>query len=242
MRSSNKCSTSPATAPATAPAGFAFSHVTISPLLAPATSASLGLPPVPLLRKTQSIIHALRAMRPDPPGPAFAESLFGGQGLPVVECNCCAAVANAARHDEALDRLGRSEELLEAVVALLRSDCRRAAGHAARALGNLAYLPANCDLIHARSARDVVQGVLALAAGDAAPEDRAAARALFAVGNLSGNARFCAAFGASEPLARRLRALQAAGDPARREAANRAVAVLANSQFGTRTWRHLERL
>lgn len=54
-----------------------------------------------------------------------------------MEANCCAAIGNCALREDVLDRLGKSQGIMSAIIHLLENGSYWAQGHAARALGNL---------------------------------------------------------------------------------------------------------
>jgi len=54
-----------------------------------------------------------------------------------MEANCCAVIGNCALREDVLDRLGKSQGIMSAIIHLLENGSYWAQGHAARALGNL---------------------------------------------------------------------------------------------------------
>ena len=66
-----------------------------------------------------------------------------------MEANCCAAIGNTALRDDGLERLGKTEGVMLAIIHLLANGSYWAQGHAARTLGNL--LPSNDNIKHLAS-------------------------------------------------------------------------------------------
>ncbi len=76
------------------------------------------------------------------------DSIHGASGSWCVQGNVCAALANCALSDEALDRIVKVDDVIAACVCLLEQGVDWPAGHAARAIGNFAASQEACMRMH----------------------------------------------------------------------------------------------
>jgi hypothetical protein len=95
----------------------------------PATAISYSRPGTGMRPATSQSIFSMSQIRPD---------------TMCLEANCCAAVGNAALREDCIERLGKFNGVMLAIIYLLENGTVWAQGHAARTLGNL--LPSAVNL------------------------------------------------------------------------------------------------
>lgn len=83
------------------------------------------------------------AVRPVTSGTIFSMSQIRPDTM-CLEANCCAAVGNSALREDCLERVGKFDGVMLAIIHLLENGTLWAQGHAARTLGNL--LPSAVNL------------------------------------------------------------------------------------------------
>jgi hypothetical protein len=159
-----------------------------------------------------------------------------------VQGNCCAAIGNACLSDEVIERIGKTNGIIQGVIYLLEHGTEWAAGHAARTLGNLTYCMENCKhLTHVDqtsvSLACIMDIILCVNSSM-----RTKAYAVHALGNMSRNTTICVRLSPYPDLLGELNKLVTVHEGISQQEVDRAITNISQARLGTKTWRQPKRI
>jgi hypothetical protein len=157
-----------------------------------------------------------------------------------VQGNCCAAIGNACLSDDVIERIGKTNGIIQGVIHLLENGTEWAAGHAARTLGNLTYCMENCKHLAQLDQTNVSLACIMDIILCVNSSMRTKAYAMHALGNMSRNITICMRLSPYPDLLGELNKLVQEGIS--QQEVDRAITNISQARLGTKTWRQPKRI
>uniref|UniRef100_A0A7S0VLX9 Uncharacterized protein n=1 Tax=Hemiselmis tepida TaxID=464990 RepID=A0A7S0VLX9_9CRYP len=157
-----------------------------------------------------------------------------------VQGNACCTIGNCCYSDEAVERLAKTDGVITGLLYVIEYGTEWASGHAARALGNLCYSPANTRLLTEIDTSNVAARNLVEMVMSANSSRRTKELALFALANLTRAQAVCSRLIGLPGIYGALGELASQG--VAREDVDRTICNMSQARLGTRTWRQPKKL
>lgn len=174
------------------------------------------------------------------PGTGMGTTLLRDLDSMSVQGNVCCAIGNLALSDDVIDRLGKTEGVITGLLFIVENGTEWAAGHAARAIGNVAYSSDNCRALVAIDTSNIAVRSLVDMVSSPHNSQRTKELAIFALANLTRREDVCHRVSGVPGIYATLNALAREG--INREDVDRVICNMSQSRLGTRTWRQPKRL
>lgn len=174
------------------------------------------------------------------PGTGMGTTMLRDNDSMCVQGNVCCTIGNLCFSDDVIDRLGKTEGVISGLLYMVEYGTEWSSGHAARAIGNMAYSPENCKTIIDKDPSNIAARSLFEMVSSPATSVRTKELAIFALANLTRRADICTRLGGVPGIYATLNNLAAEG--INREDVDRTICNMSQSRLGTRTWRQPKRI
>lgn len=174
------------------------------------------------------------------PGTGMGTTLLRDNDSMCIQGNVCCAIGNLCFSDDVIDRLGKTDGVVSGLLFIIEFGTEWAAGHAARAIGNMAYSPENCKAIIDKDPSNIAARSLYEMVSSPVTSVRTKELAIFALANLTRRIDICTRLNGVPGIYATLNHLAAQGIA--REDVDRTICNMSQSRLGTRTWRQPKRI
>ena len=174
------------------------------------------------------------------PGTGFGTTLIRDNDSMCVQGNCCCVIGNLCYSDEVIERVAKTDGVVSGLLFMLEYGTEWAAGHAARALGNLTYSMENAKALVDLDPSNIAVRNLSDMIAHPDTQQRTKELAIFSIANLTRREEACHRLSGVPGIYRILGDLGTKGIA--RDDVDRAICNMSQARLGTKTWRQPKRL